>query len=136
MEDSPSARAIVSEEMESQGYEIMTANDVTDLERRLLSQPDILKRVDMFILDLEMPQMMGTQIGAVIEQIYEELKDVPFIIYSARPAGEVQIQVEETSSYAGRFSKNYKGYIQKEAGSTEKLVAKVEEVMANLPGKL
>ena len=129
VEDSPSARAMVTEELESHGYQIMTATDAADLERRILSQDDLRARVAMFILDLEMPQMIGTQIGAVMDQLYPEFKEIPFIIYSARPEQEVIQAVDEVISYSGSFSKNYRGYILKQAGSMEGLVNKVIEVM-------
>ncbi len=129
VEDSLTAREMVREALERAGLEVRSAEDAQDLERLLVADPFLRSAIDMFVLDMEMPDMTGAQVGAIVELMYEELVSVPFIIYSARDQDFVERMSLEVSEMSPGFKKNYRGYIGKGPDSEELLLAKIKEVM-------
>ncbi len=134
VEDSPVAREMVQDGLEETEYLLETASDVADLERRVLSDEDLVRQVDLFIFDFDMPEMTGTQIATVLEQAYQELKGTPFIIFSGRPREEVVQAIEDAQGYSRAFAKNFKAYVEKKGGSVSDLLNKIKEVLSELSG--
>jgi len=111
-------------------YLLETANDAADLETKHLSDLNTLWQVDLFIFDFDMPEMTGTQIASVLDQLYKELKAVPFLIFSGRPRDEVLASIQEATKYSKAFAKNFRGYIEKKGGSVADLIKKIDEVLS------
>lgn len=130
VEDSPVAREMVRDVFENSDYLLDTAVDVYDLEKRILSDENILKQVDIFVFDFDMPEMTGTQIASVLDSVYQDLQVIPFIIFSGRPREEVLAAIEEARSYSPTFAKNFKGYLEKKGGSAVDLKAKISEALS------
>ena len=58
VDDSYTAREVVKGALEDEGYIVHSAEDAQDLEQRLLSDPSLRKSVDIFVLDIEMPDIL------------------------------------------------------------------------------
>jgi CheY-like chemotaxis protein len=129
VEDSPVAREMVRDSLEGTEFLLEMASDVADLEKRILSDEDKVRQVDLFIFDFDMPEMTGTQIATVLEQAYQELKGTPFVIFSGRPREEVVQAIEDAYSYSRAFAKNFKAYVEKKGGSVSELIDKIKEVL-------
>jgi CheY-like chemotaxis protein len=127
VDDSPTAREFVSESLEEAGFLIRSAVDAQDMESLLSSDPFLRSAVDFFVLDMEMPDMTGAQIGAIMESTYGELEQVPFIIYSAKDQDFVDKMSADVIELSPGFKRNYKGYVGKGAGSEEKIIAIIKE---------
>ena len=129
VDDSRTAREMVREVLTDAGYEVHSADDAQDLEQRLLARDDLRAAVDLFVLDMEMPDLMGAQVGAIIDAVYEDLSHVPFIIYSGKQKEWVEKMSAEVASMSSGFQKNYKGYVPKEAGAGKKLLELIAEIV-------
>jgi CheY-like chemotaxis protein len=71
VDDSPVAREMVMDGLKDTDYLLETANDAADLETKHLSDLNTLWQVDLFIFDFDMPEMTGTQIASVLDQLYK-----------------------------------------------------------------
>lgn len=131
VDDSMTARAMVRDLLTRAGYEVYSADDAQDLEQRLLADQGLIKSVDLFVLDMEMPDMMGAQVAATIDIVYDELSRVPFVIFSGKPREWVEQKSAEVASVSERFNKNYRGFVQKGFGSEEMLLELIKEVLAS-----
>jgi CheY-like chemotaxis protein len=129
VDDSRTAREMVREALTEAGYEVHSAEDAQDLEQRLLSKDDVRATVDLFVLDMEMPDLMGAQVGAIIDAVYEDLSHIPFIIYSAKQKEWVDKRSEEVASMSSGFRRNYKGYVSKEVGAEKKMLEMVKQIL-------
>lgn len=129
VDDSLTARALVYEALSAAGFAVHSAESAEDLEHRLLSDEGLRGVVDLFVLDMEMPDMMGAQVGAAIEAVYEDLAKVPFIIYSGKDEDWVEKMSADVAELSEEFKKNYKGYVGKGQKSTERLLQRVKEVL-------
>ncbi len=132
VDDSPVAREMVADGLEGTDLLLETASDVADLEKRILSDPNKLWQIDLFIFDFDMPEMTGTQIASVLDQTYRELKAIPFIIFSGRPREEVVSAIEDAYAYSPTFAKNFKGYLEKRGGSVKELIDKIHELTSGM----
>ncbi len=132
VDDSLTARELVMDSLEACGYEARSAEDARDLEHILTADPFLRSAIDMFILDFEMPDMTGAQVGAIVEMMYDELVAVPFVIYSGRSKEYVEGMSEEVASMSPGFKENYRGYISKGPDSEDVLMDKVEKVLDSL----
>lgn len=128
VDDSPSVREVVEDAFKEAGYLLKTAPGVVELENRVLSSPETLKHVDMFIFDFDMPYLTGTQIASAMDKVYSELADVPFLIFSGRPQEEVLEAIESAKKNSPTFAKNYRGFVPKKGDSVAELMA----VMGNI----
>ena len=128
VDDNLIAREMVKEAMTEAGFIIFSAVDAQDLEQRLMVRPELRASVDLFILDMEMPDMTGAQVGGVLP-FYDELGGVPFVIYSGKEKEWVDEMSAEVASVSEGFRNNYKGYIGKGLGALEKLVALVRSIV-------
>ncbi len=129
VDDSPTARELLKETFSEPVFELISAEHASDLETRVLSDPSIRGSVDMFVLDMEMPDMLGAQVGAVVHALYEELASTPFIIYSGKEKDWVEQMSKEVAEFSEGFRNNHKGYVMKGPGSEDLVVAKVKEVL-------
>ena len=129
VDDSPSAREIVQDGLRDTGYMLKTATGVVDLETQILSDPVTVKQVDLFIFDFDMPYLTGTQIASALDKVYQELKDIPFFIFSGRPKEEVAKSIAEAQKYSPAFTRNYKGFVAKKGESVEELLAEISKVL-------
>jgi len=135
-DDSPTARMVVKDELEGQGYLVDEASGPSELERMLTKNDQLRKSIDLFVLDLAMPEMIGTQIGSTFPIVFGELDRVPFIIYSGEPQERVKASIEEGYEFFGElFYKNFAGYVEKGEGSIKVLIKKVKEVLEKRPVK-
>jgi len=131
LDDSPTARMVVQEELESRGYIVHTAGSPSELENILASNNRLRKSVDLMVLDLAMPEMIGTQVGSTFPVVFKELDRVPFVIYSGEPQARVKKSIEEGYEFFGeRFYKNFAGYVEKGEGSVKVLMEKVKEIFS------
>jgi len=133
-DDSPTARMLVKDELSAQGYIVYEAGSPRELEGILAKDEQLRNRIDLFVLDLSMPEMTGTQVGSTFPVVFGELDKVPFIVYSGEPQARVKESIEEGYEFFGeRFYKNFAGYIEKGEGSIKVLVKKVKEVLEKRP---
>jgi len=129
LDDSPTARMMVQEELETNGYTAYSAGSPSELESLLSKNRHLLKIVDLLILDLSMPEMIGTQVGSTFPMVFKELDSVPFVIYSGEPQERVKKSIEEGYEYFGeRFYRNFAGYVEKGEGSIKVLMAKIRDL--------
>jgi CheY-like chemotaxis protein len=138
LDDSPTARMVVQEELESKGYVVYAAGSPSELETLLSQNAKLRTSVVLMILDLSMPEMIGTQVGSTFPVVFKELDQVPFVIYSGEPQARVKKSIEEGYEFFGeRFYKNFAGYVEKGEGSVKTLGDKLKEVFSKprQPGK-
>ncbi len=129
VDDSPTARELVRETLYDEGFVVYSAEDAQDFEQRLMADESVRAVVDFIILDMEMPDMLGAQVGAVVEAIYEELEKTPFVIYSGKEREWVEEMSREVSEMSPGFNENHRGYIGKGPGSEAELVDRIKEVL-------
>jgi len=135
-DDSPTARMVVKDELENKGFIVYDAGGPSELEKMLSKNEQLRNSIDLFILDLAMPEMTGTQVGSAFPVVFGELDKVPFIIYSGEPQDRVKASIEEGYEFFGElFYKNFAGYVEKGEGSIKVLVAKVKDVLERRPVK-
>ena len=131
LDDSPTARMVVQEELESKGYVVHAAGSPSELGNLLAQNPRLRQTVDLMVLDLSMPEMIGTQVGSTFPMVFKELDRVPFIIYSGEPQARVKKSIEEGYEFFGeKFYKNFSGYVEKGEESVKVLVEKVKDVFS------
>ncbi|MFO8056203.1 MAG: response regulator [bacterium] len=129
VDDSRTAREMVREALEDAGYRVLSAEDGQDLEHRVMQEEDVRNTVRLFVLDMEMPDLMGAQVGAIMSELYHELERVPFIIYSGKDREWVERMSKEVAEYSEAFHRNYKGFISKSRGGEKKLVELVQKTL-------
>jgi len=129
VDDSAVARELVSDALSKLGYQVLTAEHVADLEQRLLRDASLTRKVSLFILDFDMPGMTGPQIAAVLEQLHQDLRVSPFLIFSAKDPEEVETGMRQAEDLSFAFVRNYRGFVQKRENSVEGLVARVRELV-------
>ena len=132
-DDSFMVREMLKDGFEGTDYVLELVSGVQNLEQRVLDDEAMLSQVDLFVFDFDMPEMTGTQIASILDESYEQLANVPFIIFSGRPRQEVLTAIDEARSYSFTFARNFKGYIEKQEGSIDTLLAKIGEVFASGP---
>jgi CheY-like chemotaxis protein len=128
MDDSLMVHEMLRDGFEGTGYMLELIRDIPELEQKVLSQPETIGQVDLFVLDFDMPEMTGTQIASVLDQMDERLKSVPFLIFSGRPREEVTKAIEDANAYSYSFASNFRGYIEKHEGAIAALMARIEEL--------
>jgi CheY-like chemotaxis protein len=129
VDDSPSAREMVTDGFRDSGHALKTATGVIDLETRILSDPNTVKQVDLFIFDFDMPYLTGTQIASALDKVYKELKDIPFLIFSGRPQEDVLKAIEDAKKHSPTFARNFRGFVAKKGDSVSDLVAAVIKLL-------
>jgi DNA-binding response OmpR family regulator len=133
VDDSLLAREMVREALTQAGFEVHSAENAQDFEQRLMADPYLRPEVDFIVLDMEMPDLMGAQVGAVMDAVFEELKDVPFLIYSAKDREFVESRVREVAVGSEAYERNYKGYLGKSPDGAAALAATVAALLPSLP---
>ena len=133
VDDSPIARELVADALGDQGYRVLTAEHVADLEKRLGADASLIRKVALFILDFDMPEMTGPQIAAVLDRLHAGLREAPFLIYSAKDSAEVENGIRQAEELSFTFVRNFRGFVPKRESSVEGLVDKVRELVP-LPG--
>jgi len=129
LDDSPTARMVVQEELEVKGYIVYAAGSPSELETLLSRNARLRTGVDLMVLDLSMPEMIGTQVGSTFPVVFKELDQIPFVIYSGEPQARVKKSIEEGYEFFGeRFYKNFSGYVEKGEGSVKVLLEKIKEI--------
>lgn len=129
VDDSAMARELVKDALEDADFIVYNAEDAQDFEQRLMIDESVRNSVDLFILDMEMPDLMGAQVGAIIDAVYEDLSNVPFFIYSGKDRGWVENMSKEVAEMSEGFQRNHKGYLAKGPGSEDQVVDKVKEIL-------
>jgi CheY-like chemotaxis protein len=129
VDDSPVARELVSDALGKVGYRVLTAENVADLERTFNRDASLTREVSLFILDFDMPEMTGPQIAAVLDRLHQDLRESPFLIYSAKDSEEVENGLRQAEDLSFTFVRNYRGFVQKREASVEGLVDRVRELL-------
>ncbi|OGP60365.1 MAG: hypothetical protein A2V67_09870 [Deltaproteobacteria bacterium RBG_13_61_14] len=133
VDDSPIARELVADALEDQGYRVLTAEHVSDLEKQLETDASLIQNVALFILDFDMPEMTGVQIAAVLDQLHAGLREAPFLIYSAKDPELIEDGIRQAEELSFTFVRNFRGFVPKRESSVEGLVDRVRELVP-LPG--
>ena len=133
VDDSSSAREMVSDALGEAGYRVVTAEHVGDLEQKVQAEESLAREVVLFILDFDMPEMTGPQIAAVLEQLHQGLQKAPFLIYSAKNPEEIELGIRQAEELSFSFIRNFRGFVPKREGSLEGLMDRVRELVP-LPG--
>ncbi len=131
VDDSRTAREMVREALEDAGFRVMSAEDVQDLEQRVMQDESVRNEVKLFVLDMEMPDLMGAQVGAIMADLYKELEKIPFIIYSGKEQEWVERMSREVAEFSGSFHRNFQGFISKNKGGETRLVELVRSTLAD-----
>jgi DNA-binding response OmpR family regulator len=76
MDDSQLVLDTVSEVLEQSGFVVMTAENLSQLEQRCAGGPP-----DLFVLDVQMPEMFGDDVGQVLRDV-RNMK-VPIVLFSS-----------------------------------------------------
>lgn len=126
VDDSLLAREMVKEALQEAGYEVHNAENAQDFEQRLMADEEFRRRVDFIVLDMEMPDLTGAQVGAVVEAVYDELGQTPFVIFSAKSKDWVEAMAREVAEASPGFKRNYKGYVGKQEGGARELVDRLK----------
>ncbi len=129
VDDSLLAREMVREAFEAAGFEVHNAEHAQDFEQRLMADEKLRKVVDFIVLDMEMPDLTGAQVGGVMDTVYEELAHVPFMIYSGKDKLWVETMALEVAEYSLGFQRNYQGYMGKSPEGADKLAEKVKQYL-------
>ena len=129
VDDSPTARELVKEALTDAGYEVHSAENASDMETILANSPVLRETVDLIVLDMEMPDMTGAQVGAVIQEVYHELTRTPFVIYSGREEEWVEQMIEDVAHLSTAFRENYRGYLAKGPGSEQTLALRIKIIV-------
>ncbi len=113
LDDSATARAVLSTALTRRGYEVITARDLTDLDAaldRLI--PDLL------LLDVHLPEIVGTDLVPWLRET--KRLDRPILLCSTR-SGEELAQLTEECGADGWVRKNSR---------PDELAARVEHFLA------
>jgi CheY-like chemotaxis protein len=112
LDDSPLALAVTRAALESAGFTVVIAEDLTAFEReRARCQPDLI------LVDVQMPEAYGDDIVATL--LGAKVVDVPVVLFSSIEEPELARRTQEASAT---------GYICKAAGMTE-LVRRCKEYL-------
>lgn len=112
LDDSPLALAVTRAALESAGFSVVIAEDLTVFEReRARCQPDLI------LVDVQMPEAYGDDIVATL--LGAKVVDVPVVLFSSIEEPELARRTQEASAT---------GYICKGAGMTE-LVRRCREYL-------
>ncbi|HTQ46752.1 MAG TPA: response regulator [Polyangiaceae bacterium] len=76
MDDSELVLDTVKEALETSGFSVVTAKDLTQLEERCSRGVP-----DLFVLDVQMPEMFGDDVGQVLRDV-RKMK-VPIVLFSS-----------------------------------------------------
>lgn len=114
LDDSPLALAVTRAALESAGFTVVVAEDLTTFEReRSRCQPDLI------LVDVQMPEAYGDDIVATL--LGSQAVAVPVVLFSSIDEPELARRSQEASAT---------GYICKGAGMTE-LVRRCKELLGN-----
>jgi CheY-like chemotaxis protein len=133
VDDSLLAREMVREAFTKRGCEVYSAEHAQDFEQRLMVDPALRAQVDFVVLDMEMPDLTGAQVGAVMDVVFEELTEVPFIIFSAKEQEWVEARVVEVAEGSPGFQRNFQGYMGKTVDGADALADRVKLYLDQAP---
>lgn len=95
IEDEPEVQAILSEELNAEGYRVELASNGQDgLERIEEIQPDLI------ICDRAMPVMSGYELLERIRSLYPQYKDIPFVFLTALGDARDKVAVVDLAPFA------------------------------------
>jgi DNA-binding response OmpR family regulator len=100
MDDSELVLDTVKEALEESGFSVVTAKDLTQLEERCSRGVP-----DLFVLDVQMPEMFGDDVGQVLRDV-RKMK-VPIVLFSS---------MDEASLAARARDGGLDGCVSKSAG--------------------
>lgn len=150
VEDDRFSRTATAELLSRAGYEVRLAAGAEDLERNVRTEPDFLSGLSLLILDIELYEslgrnredksgthtgmaMTGSQLGLSLALAYPQLRDVPFLLYSARDPRAIQESLNELASLSEAedlIRRNYRGFVVKDERFQDALLEKVRAVLA------
>lgn len=113
LDDSEILLDVVAAELAAAGFEVRKARDLEGFEgvRRATS------RVDLVLLDVQMPEMFGDELGVVLKDVYG--MSCPVMLLSSLEASELKRRVDRSG---------LDGYICKSDGM-DHLVQRVKEIL-------
>ena len=96
VDDSPMVLDLVTTALEMRGYDVTSCNDLEELERAPLHE------VDLFLLDVQMPEAFGDHVAAILHLVREVT--VPIFLFSHLSDEDLENRVQEAGC-AGFISK-------------------------------
>jgi len=88
MDDSELVLDTVKEALEQSGFSVVTAKDLTQLEERCSRGVP-----DLFVLDVQMPEMFGDDVGQVLRDV-RKMK-VPIVLFSSMDEASLAARVRD-----------------------------------------
>jgi DNA-binding response OmpR family regulator len=116
MDDSALVLDAVGEALEANGFAVMKAANLADLERHCEGPAP-----DLFVLDVQMPEIFGDDVGQVLRGV--RAMRVPIILFSNMPESVLADRARDAS---------LDGYVSKTAG-VDALVDRVASLIAAGP---
>lgn len=113
VDDSEIILATAEHALTAAGYRVVTANTFAELSSRL----DIQREYDLILMDVQMPELYGDDVGAILRYTREVQGKI--YLFSSMPAA----QLEQRQLEAG-----LDGYIPKQVGM-DAMVARVREIL-------
>jgi CheY-like chemotaxis protein len=129
VDDSLLAREMVREAFTTRGCVVFSAEHAQDFEQRLMADHELRPQVDFVVLDMEMPDLTGAQVGAIMDIVFEELVGVPFMIFSAKDRDWVESRAQEVAEDSPNFQRNYQGYMGKTLDGADALADRVVQYL-------
>lgn len=117
MDDSPLVLDTVSEVLQQSGYAVVTAENLSQLEQRCAGGAP-----DLFVLDVQMPEMFGDDVGQVLRDVRK--MNVPIVLFSS---------LDEASLAERAREGGLDGWVSKSAGLAA-LVKCVESLLGDTGG--
>jgi CheY-like chemotaxis protein len=114
VDDSDFFLTVLSKELQDAGYQVKTAKDLAQLD----ASSDELVQADLVLLDVQMPEAFGDDVGSVFKHV-RALK-APIYLCSSLPAEELARRAAEAS---------LEGFIPKQLGA-KGILARVQEILA------
>jgi DNA-binding response OmpR family regulator len=112
VDDSLLALEVARAALEGAGFDVVTANTLTELENLLASH-----KPDLFLVDVSMPEMFGDEVATVLRAVRKV--NAPIWLFSDRPEPELGLRVNRAG---------IEGYIAKRDGVTE-MVRRVRTIL-------
>lgn len=114
VDDEPEVLLILDKRLSNAGYQIIKADNGRSAVRRAREE-----RPDLVILDIDMPEMDGGEVAAVLRES-EETKDIPILFLTCLATKEDQERDSRTNGNSAFMCKPY---------NPEDLLAEIERIL-------
>lgn len=113
MDDSEIVLEVAGEALESAGFAVLKANNLAELDDHQAKH-----KFDLVVLDVQMPEIYGDDVGVVMKQV--RAVEVPVVLFSSIDRGELQTRARE-AGLESAVSKN---------DGIEALVDRIQELLS------